>query len=208
MRHPKSKLVYTHVAAAILAHRQPRASRRTPWYDRAVRPSTAILAGVAGLIAATLPLPASAYEDQLSLGIGAGYAYSSRTDSSNHGIYANLETSVGFSPEWSLRGLVGFAEHPASPQLSRLTVGIEALYLIDVLEFVPYAGIGLDALASFGVERDQLGLGAHPVVGIDWLFDRSFLLGVSARPIFVLSAFEAEPLYLTVSLTASWLLDL
>ena len=142
-----------------------------------------------------------------SLGVGAGYAYATRSDRSHHGLYANLEASLGFSPEWSLRGLVGLGEHPASPQLSRLTLAVEALYLVDVLELVPYAGIGLDALASFGTQ-DQLAIGAHPVVGIDWLLDRSFLIGLSVRPIFLLNALDHEPLYLTVSLTASWLLDL
>jgi hypothetical protein len=126
---------------------------------------TWIIAGLAALTAAWLPLKASAYEDQLSLGLGAGYAYTARSDTSHPGVYANLEASIGFSPEWSLRGLVGFGAHPASPRLSRLTVGIEALYLVDVLEFVPYAGIGLDALASFDLDRDQLALGAHPVLG-------------------------------------------
>lgn len=167
-----------------------------------------IVAASAAFIAASLPLKASAYEDQLSLGVGAGYAYTSRSDSSSHGIYASLEASLGLSTEWSVRGLVGFGEHPGSPRLSRLTVGVEALYMVDVLELVPYAGIGLDGLASFDTDRDPLALGAHPVVGIDWLLDRSFLLGLSARPIFVLSALKNEPLYLTVSLTASWLLDL
>jgi hypothetical protein len=173
-----------------------------------VRTRDAILVGVAALIAASLPNKAAAYEDQLSLGVGAGYAYATRADSSHHGIYANMEASLGFSPEWSVRALVGFGEHPASPRLSRLSAGVEALYLVDVLEFVPYAGIGLDALASFGVERDKWAIGAHPVVGIDWLLDRTFLLGLSARPIFLLNALDRQPLYLTVSLTASWLLDL
>jgi hypothetical protein len=171
-----------------------------------VRTRIAIIA----LVAASLPLKAAAYEDQLSLGVGAGYAYATRSNSSHHGLYANLEASLGFSPEWSLRGLVGFGEHPASPLLSRLTrltLAVEALYLVDVLELVPYAGIGLEALASFG-PQGQLAIGAHPVVGIDWLLDRSFLIGLSARPVFLLNALDHEPLYLTVSLTASWLLDL
>jgi hypothetical protein len=160
------------------------------------------------LAASALPRPARAYEDQLSLGIGAGYAYATQQHASHHGAYFQLEASLGVSPSWSLRGVLGYGEHPASPRLSQGLLGVEALYLVDVLELVPYTGIGLDGLASVTAADTQLSFGAHPVLGIDWLLDRSFLLGLCARPIFVLSALDRGPLYLTVALTAAWLLDL
>lgn len=160
------------------------------------------------LLAAALPSSARAYEDQLSFGVGAGYAYAPRSGSSDHGVFVSLEASLGLSSTWSLRGTLGYGEHPAAPRLSRGVLGVEALYLVDVLEFVPYAGLGLDALASFTAADTQLDIGAHPVVGIDWLLGRSFLLGLCARPIFVLSELASGPLYLTVSLTAAWLVDL
>ena len=104
--------------------------------------------------------------------------------------------------------MLGYSEHPASPRWSQGLVGIEALYLVDVLEFVPYAGLGVDALARFAGDDARFALGVHPVLGIDWLVGRSFLIGVSARPIVVLSDFDRAPLHLTVSLTAAWLWDL
>jgi len=157
---------------------------------------------------------ARAYEDQLSFGIGAGYAYATQAGASNasgasgHGAYFQLEASLGVSPTWSVRGVLGYGEHPATPRLSHGLLGVEALYLVDVLELVPYAGVGIDALAGFTTADTRFAFGAHPVLGIDWLLGRSFLLGLSARPIFVLSDLDRGPLYLTVSLTAAWLLDL
>jgi hypothetical protein len=160
------------------------------------------------LLVTALPSSARAYEDQLSLGVGAGYAYATREDSSHHGAYVNLEASLGLSATWSVRGLLGVGHHPQKPRLSEGVLGIEALYLVDVLEFVPYAGIGVDGLLSIPQKDAHIAIGAHPVLGIDWLLDRSFLLGLCARPIFVLSQLDHSPLYLSVTLSATWLLDL
>ena len=160
------------------------------------------------LLAATLPSSARAYEDQLSLGVGAGYAYATREDSSHHGAFVDVEASLGLSATWSLRGVLGFGYHPEKPRLSEGVLGIEALYLVDVLEFVPYAGIGVDGLLSIPRTEAHMAIGAHPVLGIDWLLDRSFLLGLCARPIFILSQLDHSPLYLSVTLSATWLLDL
>ncbi|HTU62788.1 MAG TPA: hypothetical protein VMF89_30205 [Polyangiales bacterium] len=160
------------------------------------------------LAASALPSAARAYEDQLSFGVGAGYAYATQAGASDHGAYFQLEASLGVSPTWSLRGVLGYGEHPATLRLSQGLLGVEALYLVDVLELVPYAGVGIDGLASITAADTHFAFGAHPVLGIDWLLGRSFLLGLCARPIFVLSELERGPLYLTVSLTAAWLLDL
>lgn len=155
------------------------------------------------------PLPARAYEDQLSLGVGAGYAYATRPDSPHHGAAFQLDASLGISPTWSVRAVAGYSLHPATRRLSRLTLAAEAIYLVDVLQVVPYAGFGLDALASLVPDATpDLDVGVHPVAGVDWLLSRSFLLGVCVRPIFVLSRFETQPVYLTASLTAAWLLEL
>lgn len=163
-------------------------------------------------LSALLPSSARAYEDQLSVGAGAGYAYATQAGRAGHdhghGAYVQLEASLGLSTVWSLRGIVGFAEHPTRPSLAQGLVAAEALYLVDVLELVPYAGIGVDALAGFTATDTHFAVGAHPVFGIDWLLGRSFLLGLSVRPVFILSDLVRGPLYLSSALTAAWLLDL
>jgi hypothetical protein len=167
-----------------------------------------VISALGLLLAAARSSSARAYEDQLSVGVGAGYAYATHSASSDHGALVLLEASLGVSSTWSVRGVLGYGEHPATPRLSQGILGIEALYLVDVLELVPYAGLGVDALASFNALDTRFDVGAHPILGVDWLLGRSFLLGLSARPIFVLSDLARGPLYLTVSFTAAWLLDL
>jgi hypothetical protein len=155
--------------------------------------------------------PACAYEDQLSLGVGAGYAYAARQGGPHHGAAFDLEASLGLGATWSARGTLGYSLHPSDNSLSHLQLGAEVVYQIDVLELVPNIGLGLDVLGSRSHERPhdtRVDLGAHPVLGVDWLVRRELVLGLSARPVFVLSHGVHEPLYLTVSLTASWLLDL
>jgi len=155
--------------------------------------------------------PARAYEDQLSLGVGAGYAYLAREGGPHHGAAFDFEASLGLSEIWSVRAALAYSVHPAERTLSKLNLAAEIVYVIDVLELVPSLGLGVDALGgrSHSPPHDaRVDLGVHPVLGLDWLFRRELMLGLSVRPIFVLSDWARQPLYLSATLTASWLLDL
>lgn len=162
-------------------------------------------------IGASFTSQARAYEDQLTVGAGAGYAWATDPGLPHHGINLQLELSLGLSSTWSARALATAAALPSSgarPAASRFTLGTELVYLVDVLEIVPYAGAGIDGLVSFASGTPEAAFGAHPVVGVDWLLSRTFLLGLSVRPVFVLTHFETQPVYLTAMVTASWLLEL
>jgi hypothetical protein len=157
--------------------------------------------------------PAFAYEDQLTLGAGVGYAFADTADAARHGVAFQLDGSLGLSPNWSARAYFGLQLHPASTNtalLTQLGVGAELLYLLDLLEFVPYAGVGLDGLASHGGAPGawRADLGLHPVLGIDCLLSRELILGLSARPVFVVTAWNQQPFYLTVLVSASLAWDL
>jgi hypothetical protein len=155
------------------------------------------------------PAAARAYEDTAGLAIDLGYAYASPQTLPHNGGLVGVEASIGLDDIWSVRGALTYSLHPGSSTLSVLTVGAELLYLIDVLEIVPYLGGGVDAIgswttgASFATE-----FGIHPVVGVDWLVDRGLALGLQVRPIFLVTAWSSEPIYLSVSLNATWLLEL
>ncbi|HEX4354488.1 MAG TPA: hypothetical protein VHZ95_16280, partial [Polyangiales bacterium] len=78
-----------------------------------------------------------------------------------------------------------------------------------VLELVPYFGAGIDAVGSFAAHASfRSELGVHPVVGLDWLLARDFALGLQGRPIFLITAWDRAPIYLSINLNATWLLDL
>jgi outer membrane protein W len=82
------------------------------------------------------------------------------------------------------------------------------VYLVDVLALVPYVGAGVDGIVGFTDEHTRFAFGAHPVAGLDWLLDRSFMVGLCVRPVFVLSEFDTQPVQLTASLTFAALFDL
>jgi hypothetical protein len=154
---------------------------------------------------------AHAYEDQLSLGVSLGYAHASERDQPHAGGLLGLEGGIGLSDILTVRAFASFSLHPGDRSLSVLALGAELLYLVDVLEIVPYFGAGLDALGSWsrgtgGVASADFGV--HPVIGLDWLLNRDVALGIEARPVFVLTALQRAPVYVTVGVTASLLLDL
>jgi len=154
--------------------------------------------------------PAFAYEDQLTLSAGLGYAYLSASERPSHGAAIALESTWGLNPSWSLGGFLGYSVHPGESTHSKLALAAELLYLFDVLAFVPYAGAGLDALTGFPARgRDvRIDLGLHPLIGVDWLVSRDFTLGLTARSVFVVTDWQREPVYLTVLLKASLVYDL
>lgn len=158
----------------------------------------------------TAAAPASAYEDQLTLGAGLGYAYASAGAQPHHGLDLQVEGSLGLDESWTVRALLTFGVHPGTSSVSRLNLGGELLYLFDLFEFVPYLGVGLDALGTIpldgGVARGNIGV--HPALGMDWLISREWLVGFCVRPIFVLNDWKREQLYFTALVNASWVLDL
>jgi hypothetical protein len=173
------------------------------------RPSLALLACLAALHALT-PAPLRAYEDQATLGVDLGYAHATAGTLPHSGAMLGLEASLGLGDIWSVRAVASYSLHPGATSLSIVMLGAELLYLVDVLEVVPYFGAGVDALGSWFERSHGLAaeLGAHPVVGLDWLVNRDMALGIAARPVFSITAWDRAPIYLTVSVSASLLLDL
>jgi len=169
-------------------------------------------AGIAALTwdACIAPAPLHAYEDQFTLGVDLGYAHASAGRLPHPGAALGVEASIGLNDVWSVRGIASYSLHPGPTSLSIVGLGAELLYLVDVFEFVPYFGAGCDVLGSWYTGSHGLGaeFAVHPVFGIDVLLSREVALGLSARPMFLLSALSREPIYLTVSLGALLLLDL
>jgi hypothetical protein len=169
--------------------------------------------GALALVAALVALPAwpsgaRAYEDQLTLGVDLGYALAT-TD--GHGFTFGLEASVGLGDLFSLRGRVGYSQHPAGEVLHVGLAGLEILYLLDVMEWVPYFGVGADAFVFASVDGHRFDPGFHAVVGIEWLASRKWLMGLDLRPYVLPLAFRDEPLnpvYFTITLRLSLIFDL
>lgn len=130
------------------------------------------------------PAGVRAYEEHASLDMGLGYsllvgsAYPLR-----HGAAAELGAGIGLSEHTVLRGNLGYAtllHHSEIEPIGRLRV--EGLYLLDVLQVVPFFGIGATATtAAESVARVPLRAGGHLVLGVDYLLTRSWVFGVDLR---------------------------
>ena len=173
----------------------------------------ATLAAALMALALGAPSPVRAYEDQLTLEFGVGYAHAFSDGAvPSSGLPLAIAASMGINDVWTVRASVAYALHPGDPTVHVGVFGAELLYVVDILEVVPYFGAGLDALTTLSDGAVGADLGAHIVLGVDWLLSRSAYLGLDLRPYLLVSElFEADvrfPVYLTVLARAGLVFDL
>jgi hypothetical protein len=130
---------------------------------------------------------ARAYDEQASLDLALGYALTVDDDVSAQGASVDVGASLGLSDVLVARAALGYAslvdarygEREVS-HLGRLRV--EGLYLLDVLQVVPFFGVGVTLTNN---PHDSASLpvrpGAHLLFGVDYLASRSWILGVDVR---------------------------
>jgi hypothetical protein len=172
------------------------------WRD--ARANRLLLCVLGSLLPLSAAAPVHAYEDQVTLGLALGYAHATDTALPHPGASAGVEASLGLGVAWSVRAAASYSLHPGDVTLHHATLGAELVYIVDVLEFVPYAGVGIDALGHWTHAAFDADFGAHPVVGIDWLPNRELGIGLCVRPIIALTELKNAPLYLSIALNASW----
>ena len=178
---------------------------------RRARRASACGAALLGLIAIFAPSQARAYEDQLALGLDLGYAIAPLSDAPipDHGAAAGLSLQLGLNDMFALGVRLGYAIHPGDTSAHVLTAGLEAVYVVDILEVVPFFGLGVD---FFGTVQDEFrpSVGVHGVLGIDWLFARGWALGVDVRPYWLPldAALTVDPFYLQIGLRLSALIEI
>ncbi len=122
-----------------------------------------------------------------------------------HGLLLDATFSVGLSDIWTARARASYGHHFGAEPLTVLFGSTDLLYLVDVLEWVPYFGVGLDGIGMLHAGDTAFELGAHPVLGLDWLLSREHTLGLELRPVFLLTALGSEPLYFSATLSFTWL---
>lgn len=154
---------------------------------------------------------AAAYEGRYTLGLETGYSrVLLDTDAPEHGPLVGALGSVGLSDVWTLRGRLAYAFHPGERPLQLGLAGLEAIYLFDVLELVPYFGVGIDAITtaydgSFGAD-----FGAHVIVGLDYFLSWTWIVGLDVRPTFLIPPIGSgwlDPVYLSINLRLSYVFD-
>lgn len=154
------------------------------------------LALCAGLTLAAAPGEARAFERQWHLGAQASYAmYVDYTATALHGVGGTVYATYGLNDTFNL--LVDASVH-SLPEKGYVLGGVSvgAAYVLDVLEWVPYAGLTVGAFDAFSTSpagcppspsgqlaaECHLGrLGVSVPVGLDYQLSRSFALGAQAR---------------------------
>lgn len=194
-----------------------RCSARGLWHIAQVRLPSLLLA-LAGALA--LPSSAAAYDRQLTLDLGAGWGIAPVLEAPNHGPMAALGTTIGFDDTWGLGFYAAWAVHPVfdaggagEPVPDPVHVGIfgvEGLYYIDIVQVVPFFGVGVDVLPVYdGRAREwRAEAAAHLRVSLDYLVSREVMIGLDVRPYLLFTNLELDPVYIHVLARLSYAIDL
>ncbi len=184
--------------------------------SRAVERTFAIAAVALGLALGPAPR-ARAYEDRASFALELGWGVvGSSAPLPTHGLVSGLGVGFGLNDTWELRVDAAYGLHPET--LHRLRTSVEILYLVDVIQVVPFVGLGAGGSFSFTTAMPPLppdgnvavrpDLEAHIVAGFDVLLERDWTVGLVVRPIFQLTSAVDDLFYLTVTARAQLLVDL
>lgn len=158
------------------------------------------------------PSTALAYEDQLGLGVDVTYGRFVPDARRPDGVLVGVTGSVGLDDTWTARMRLAYGGHfatDARPETLQLGIASgELLYLFDILEWVPYFGLGADAVTLNDSEGFGVEVGGHFLVGVDWLPTRELVIGADIRAITLFSYLDQRPFYMAFTLSASWLFPL
>jgi hypothetical protein len=154
-----------------------------------------------------LATPARAYEDQLTAGAGAGYAHAASSGFPRHGVIFDLSASAGLGPVWSVRARASYGLHPGDRPLHAMLLGADLLYLVDVVEVVPYFGAGASGIARAYRDDLQLDAAAQLVIGFGYLISRELTFELEARPYLIATELDGDPFYGAVSASVVFMFD-
>jgi hypothetical protein len=169
-----------------------------------VRSVRSLVFGLALACALTCSSTAFAFEDRLALGAGAGYAVWPGL-SAAHGVALDLHAGYGLSAEWQLRGGATYAFHPhdtSAQAFSTLGVRAEIVYMVDIFNFVPFAGLGASGLGVIGHGDPAIEPAVHLLGGAAYWVSFDWLIELDVRAHVLPGAADGSPIYLVSTLSA------
>jgi hypothetical protein len=98
-----------------------------------------------------------------------------------HGIDVALSAGAGLGDAWSIQGLLSYNVLPGDVPLHVSMAGLETVYALDVVRFVPLFGFGLDGLLTVRDQDTRGDFALHALAGLDFLIDRRWLVGADVR---------------------------
>lgn len=150
--------------------------------------------------------PAAAYEGELIGDLELGYAHLAGDDPAGPGGSASAGLRYALTDAWNLVGGLGYCLHPeaaadgATVHVGGLGAGVE--WVFDVLQVVPWAGLGVEGLL-FAATETELAVAVQASAGLDYLLRRGLSVGLVGRARVVLSRLDEVPLQAVVALRMS-----
>lgn len=144
--------------------------------------------GIVGslVLLASLPASVQAYEDQATLGLAVGYAGMPESDAlPKNGVDIALSAGGGLGDAWSIQGLLNYNIFPDDRALHMAMAGLETVYALDIVRFVPLVGFGFDGLLSVWDRHARGDFALHALLGIDFLINPRWIIGADARGFWV-----------------------
>jgi len=155
------------------------------------------------LVGLGAPSVAAAYEDQISVGLELGWAGvpSSGTLPQN-GIDLGITAGYGITDAWGVRGLASFDLLFGDRRLRIGMMGAEAIYLLDIVRFVPVFGFGVDGVISGFNGENRGDFALHALLGFDYLLNERWSIGASGRGFWITTNGRSflDALFFTVAL--------
>jgi hypothetical protein len=151
------------------------------------------------------PPRAAAYERALTLDLALGWSFAPGLAAPHHGPSATLGACLGFDGPWGACARAGWAVLPAFAEGGAGTgpadpahvgtLGLEAVYYIDILQVVPILGVGTDLVASYDPSSRtwRADAAAHLRVSLDYLVTRELFVGLDVRPHLVVTDLDRNP---------------
>lgn len=130
----------------------------------------------------------SARADVFDIKAGAGPGLQAAfSDQHTPGPGLSIFSELGLSESLSVSLSTAFGIHEKDPEGSELLSFFEvgALYAIDVVEVVPFAGVKVGWMAS--------GLGIGVIIGLDYLWTESFFAGFAVEAYEMFEGFSGLP---------------
>ena len=160
---------------------------------------------------AALPGRAEAYDHQLTFDFTAGWGLSPAiVMEPDHGPMGGVGLGIGFDDTWGLGFVADWAVHPPftdnSDPLQVGLFGVEGLYYIDILEIVPFFGVGVDFITTFDGVTWRGDFAAHVRVSVDYLVSRDIAVGIDVRPYILFTNLSLDPVYISAQARLSILL--
>lgn len=174
---------------------------------------------VAVLGALLTPAHADAYDRQLTLDAALGWGIAPGLEAPNNGPSFALGTTFGFDDTWGMGVYAAWAVHPpfgadaeAEPvdPVQVGILGVEGLYYIDIVQVVPFFGVGVDVMPVYDGRAREWGaeFAAHLRLSLDYLVSRDVVIGLDVRPYLLFTNLTRDPVYLQVLGRFSYVLDL